>query len=80
MQQRLSRVLRSERTLHIAEAIFVSPIFTAVQIRELAQASRAVVYRALKTLEADGLIHVGREGGGPKPPVWIYPELFETVK
>ena len=76
---RVQSITHSQYTLQITNFIFSKPWFTGVDFRDRADIPRPSVTRLLNLLEKGGIIAKLRAGGGQKPALWWFPELYTLL-
>lgn len=77
---RVCDITKSPNSIQIIDALFYRPIFTISDVALQTDIPTRTIQKLVKTLIAANVIKTLREASGPKPAIFMFAELLNTVE
>lgn len=76
---RVCDVTQSPNSIQLIDALFYRPIFTISDIAKQTDISKRTIQKLVQTLLAANIITTLRDASGPRPAMFVFAELLNTV-
>ena len=80
MSSEVARATHSEHANSAVEFLFSRPIFASTHFVEESKIPRPTALRFLRVLREKGVLRTIREGSGPRPTIYAFPELLNIAE